>query len=153
MKHAHTLIILLVCLLLGCASTNRGRAVQLVVASDSAADTIADTYDSWAANRIGECEGKLPPDKHTRGEFDQCTGLASSDGGKAMKKILQVVVAAQLAIKLAVECETNPLKLPQEFRDKCVDQKKADWRALRDNLLAAWEDLRPYFEAIQGDQS
>ena len=144
---------LLILLLVGCASTHRGRAVQLVVASDSAADTVADTYESWAATRIGECEGKLPPDYHSLTEFKACLGFASSDGGKALKQILHAVVAAQLAIKLAVECETNPLQLPVEFRAQCVDAKKADWRALRDNLLGAWQQLRPYFEAIQGDQS
>lgn len=153
MKHAHTFLILLAVLLVGCASTHRGRAVQLVVATDSAADTVADTYEAWAANRVGECEGIMTPETHTKTEFIGCLGRASSESGEALKKILQAMVAAQLAIKLAVECETNPLQLPAEFRAKCVDGKKADWRALRDNLLGVWEQLRPYFEAIEGENT
>ena len=134
----------------GCASTDKGRAVQLVVASDAAADEIADQYESFVNNRVAECDAKLDPEKDSLEDAKNCLGVASSDSGKALKVFTEILVAAQLAIKLAVECEDNPLKVPEEFRANCLEGQKADWKALGETLASAWDSLRPFLTAIRG---
>ena len=134
----------------GCANTNKGRAVQFVVASDAAADEIADTYEPFVDKRVAECDAKLDPEKNTLQDAKDCLGVASSDSGKSLKGFMEVLVAAQLAIKIAVECEDNPLKVPDEFRSNCIEGQEADWTALVTNLTSAWDSLRPFLTAIRG---
>ena len=144
------IVVLPAVLALGCANTPKGKAIQLVVASDAAADEIAAGYKGYVETKTIQCQDKLDPEVNTKEEAKDCLGVASSAGGERLKKILEVLVAAQLVIKLAVECESNPLKVPQEFREKCVDAKKADWRLMVDTLMSAWDGLKPYFEAVRG---
>ena len=135
---------------LGCASTNVGRATQLVVASDSVADQVADAYVTFVDTRVASCDEKLDPEKNTKEEAQECLGLASSDSGEKLKVIMKGLVAAQLAIQIAVECETNPVKLPAEFRDRCVAGQKANWQALTSTLMDVVTELKPYFESVKG---
>ena len=133
----------------GCASTPEGKAVQLVVASDAAADEIAAGYLVYVDAKTAECDEKLDPEVNTKEDAKECLGMASSDNGKRLKKILEVLVVAQLAVKIAVECESNPLKVPAEFKAKCVDGQAADWKALAAALTSAWGDLAPFFDAVR----
>jgi hypothetical protein len=137
---------------LACATTHEGRAIQLVVASDAAADTAAAGYADFRDGMQAKCNAKLDPEVNTKSDAKECMGLASSDNGKKFLKIVEVIVAAQLAIKIAVECDTNPLKLPVEFREQCIDAKAADWKALAATLTSAWDQLRPFYLAIAGSK-
>lgn len=143
------LIVMLVAMAMGCAATPKGRATQLVVASDGAADEISAGYESYVDAKVAECDAKLDPETNTKEDAKDCMGMASSDEGKRLLKMMEVLVAAQLAIKIAIECESNPLKVPKEFKTKCIDGQKADWKALAASLISAWEGLAPFFEAVR----
>lgn len=147
-----TKLVVVTCLLSlssSCATTHQGRAIQLVVASDAAADEVADRYKMFVDERVASCDKQLDPEKDTKADAVTCLGLASSENGTKLKAIIEILVAAQLAIKIAVECDVNPLKLPDKFREQCVDAKKADWLLLAKQVANAWDDLRPYFEAVK----
>ena len=79
-----------------------------------------------------------------------CLGMASSSDGERLLKLMETLVQAQLMVKIAVECESNPLKVPREFMAQCIDGQGADWRALTMSLTSAWADLAPFLEAIRG---
>ena len=134
---------------LGCANSPQGRAVQLVVASDAAADEVANGYDEFVESKVAECDEKLDPEVNTKADAKECLGVASSDDGERLKKVLETLVVIQLAVKLAVECESNPLKVPDEFRAKCVEGQEADWAALSSALMATWRDLAPFLNAVR----
>lgn len=136
-------------LLAGCASAQT-RAIQVVIASDGAADATAAGYKSFVRQRVAECDAKMDPAKNTKAEAEECLGLASPENGKRLSQVVSGLVAAQTAVKIAVECGTNPLKLPVEFRVQCVDAKKADWNQLAEAVSDAWDKMRPYFEAVKG---
>jgi len=135
---------------LGCASTPKGKAIQLVVASDAAADEISTGYEAYVEAKVAECDAKLDPEKNTKEDAKDCLGIASSDDGKRLLKVMESLVAVQLAIKIAVECESNPLKVPEAFRANCIDGQKADWGALAASLTSVWQELAPFFEAVRG---
>jgi len=135
----------------GCANTHKGRAIQLVVASDAAADGLADGYKEFVSAKVVECDAKLDPEKgHTKSDVEECLGLADPIEGERFLKAVETLVALQLVIKIAVECGSNPLKIPKEFQKECVEGKKADWQAMAASLASAWKQLAPFFEAVRG---
>lgn len=144
------LMVMFLAMSFGCANTPKGKAIQLVVASDAAADEIANGYEKFVEVKVVECDEKLDPEVNNKEDVEDCLGLADEIQGERLKKMLEILVVAQLAVKIAVECESNPLKVPKEFKAKCVDGQAADWKALAVALTSAWSDLAPFFDAVRG---
>ena len=131
-----------------CAAAKAG-ATQFVVASDAAADELAAGWDGYVGVEIARCSGLLMgTERDTRDGREECLGLAGK--GEPLELGLEALVASQLAVKLAVECEANPLKVPQDFKAECVDAQKADWAALMKSLVEAWDTIKPYYTAMKG---
>lgn len=131
----------------GCAVAKNG-AAQFVVASDAAADELAAGWEGYVDDEIARCSNLLGgTDKDTKDGRKECMGLAGE--GEALEVGLEALIAAQLAVKIAVECDSNPLKVPAEFKEQCVDGAKTDWVALFNSLKSAWETLKPYYNAMK----
>jgi len=130
-------------LLASCASTHKGRAAQLVVASDAAADEIAAGYADLRDAREAECDAKLDPRANTVSDAKACLGVFSSDGGRKLRVAVEALVAAQLAVKLAIECDGNPLSVESSCHGS------PDWAELYGALMSTWDDVRPYLEAVR----
>lgn len=132
--------------LTACAATPKGRAVQYVVASDAVADEVADGWDEYVDTEIAHCRETLPgTDLDNKAGREECLGLAGK--GEALEAAMEVLVVSQTAVSVAVMCESNPLKVPQEFISKCVEP--TDWKALGADVLKAWENIRPFYEAVR----
>jgi hypothetical protein len=145
-KHSIQLLALaLVFVAPGCASTPKGKATQLVVATDAGADAFADGWSAYVDGEIARCRAGAGGD--TAESRAACLGKAGE--GEALEPLLEALVAAQLAVKIAVECEDNPLKVPAEFKAECVDGN-ADWNALGAKVLDAWKAVQPFYEAMKG---
>lgn len=129
----------------GCANTPKGRAVQVVVASDGVADEFAEQWDDLAHARIDKCraEGHETPDAR-----EKCMGVFAKIKDEVAAAV-ETLVAAQMAIKLAVECESNPLKMPAEALAKCGTDKAADWKALEAQVMNAVDAIRPIIQEIR----
>lgn len=122
--------------LAGCASTHKGRAIQLVVVSDAAADEIASGWDTFVDQKIAGCRESLG-EESTPEAREECLGIAGQ--GEPLEAAVQSLVVVQTVIKEAVKCE--------EFKS-CV--KEADWKNLKAEIYNAWRELEPYFQAIKG---
>ena len=132
----------LLLLMTSCAAAKTG-ATQLVVASDAAADELAQGWGGYVDAEIVRCSNLLGgTDRDTKDGRKECMGLAGK--GEELELGLEVLVAAQLAVKLAVECDANPLKTPKEFKMQCVDEAKPDWVVLMKSLGDAWDSIKPY---------
>lgn len=149
MRHIRNIILLIVTtILLGCATSPRGRAVQFVMASDAMADEIADDWEPYVQESVDACRAKLPgTPKDTPEGRAECMGFAGE--GEKLEAGLQALVVVQKAIELAVHCESNPLQVPAEFMDKCVAGQKADWRDLLTQIMSAWNYIRPFYTAMK----
>ena len=123
--------------LTGCAHVNvaKGVATNIVVASDAAADTLADAWSDGASVRIDECRAlKL----ETEDERAECLGLFHPDEVDKVIAGITALVAVQLVVQAAAECEA--LKT-------CVHE--VDWPALAEQAGAAWDALLPYVNAVK----
>jgi hypothetical protein len=141
-------IVIVTIMMLGCAATPRGRAVQFVMASDAMADEIADDWKPYVQASVDECRAKLPgTPKDTPEGRAECIGFAGE--GEKLEAGLQALVAVQKSIELAVHCDSNPLQVPAEFMDKCVAGKKADWNDLLTQIMSAWNYIRPFYTAMK----
>jgi hypothetical protein len=129
----------------GCASTPKGRAVQVVVASDGIADEVAEQWAEKGHARIDKCRAEYHETEAARTE---CMGVFVTAKDELVV-LLETLVAAQMAIKLAVECDSNPLKMPKEFLTKCGTEKQADWKALYTQVMNAVEAIRPILQEIR----
>lgn len=132
----------------GCAMTHKGRAVATVVASDGVADEVAEQWDERAHARIDKCREAELPDEDARRE---CLGVFALIKDE-LEAIVASLVAAQSAIKLAVECEDNPLKMPQEALKNCGTAKQTDWRELEAQVMDAVDAIRPLIQEIRRAQ-
>lgn len=143
-----TIISLFALVFSACAITHKGRAIQLAVASDGVADEVALQWDKQGHARIDKCRAEGHETKEARG---RCMGLYAilKDDVEAM---LEALVAAQMAVRLAAECDSNPLKVPVEFLDRCVEGEQADWKALAKQITVAWDAIRPLFQEIRKDK-
>ena len=134
------LIINLALLLLplsGCANGNHAKsvAVNIVVASDVAADTLADAWSDGASVRIDECRALQ---LETPEERADCMGLFHPDEVDKVVAGLTLLVAVQMAVKEAAECEAL---------STCLQE--VDWEALAEQAGAAWNALLPYVNAVK----
>jgi hypothetical protein len=125
--------------LTACTTAAKHTAAQLVVASDHAADSIAEKWETYVDERIAYCRSLAIT---TPDERRACLGEAA-DSSK-LEAAIRTLIATQLAVKLAVECEENPLHL----RDVSSCPKQ-DWIALAAAVQAAWDDLAPYVHAAR----
>lgn len=138
MPHMRRIIfsVALVSSLTGCANTHKGRAVQLVMASDAIADEIAKSWSAGVDAQISHCKAALGEgDGVTNEQRAECMGIFGK--GDPLEAATQTLVSAQTTIKEAVKCEE--LKTCPE---------KVDWKALKDTVLDAWNALKPYYDAI-----
>jgi hypothetical protein len=122
----------------GCASTHKGRAIQLVIASDAIADEIAAGWSAGVDAQIGHCQTTLSPaDLSSPDRKAECMGIFGK--GAPLEAATQSLVTVQTAIKEAAKCE--------ELK---TCPKAIDWAALKTSVLASWEALKPYYEALKG---
>ena len=135
MRHAIFSVALAV-FLAGCANTHKGRAVQLVMASDAVADEIAQSWEAGVDAQIQHCKATLGEGEQVTSEQkEDCMGIFGK--GEPLEAATQALVTVQVSIQEAVKCEQ--LKTcPQ----------KVDWKSLKATALDAWTALRPYYEAI-----
>ncbi len=118
----------------GCATTPKGRAVELVVISDPAADQMAAGWEAFVDAQVDHCRSTLGDDA-TKEQREDCMGLAGK--GEPIEPVVQALVMVQTAIKEGVKCE--------ELKS-CAS--KVNWKELRDEIIATWNELKPYIDAI-----
>lgn len=124
--------------MVGCASTHKVRAIQLVIVSDAAADEVANGWDAFVDQKIAQCRESLG-EESTPEQREECLGIAAK--GDPLEVAVQSLVTVQAVIKEAVKCE--------EFKT-CVE--KMDWKQLKSEIFNAWSELEPYFQAIKGEK-
>ena len=117
---------------IGCAHTSKGVALEVVVASDQAADSIADDWASKTTAAIDKCRAPLSGSA-TREQRHACLGAYTPENAEKVAAAVKVLIAAQTQVKLAAECE--------EFKT-CVT--KPDWFTLAGRVMDAWKTLKPY---------
>jgi len=122
----------------GCASTHKGRAIQLVMASDAIADEVAAGWSAGIDAQIAHCKETLSEEDLTSPEKKaECMGIFGK--GDLLDAATQSLVTVQTSIKEAVKCE--------ELK---TCPKEVDWKALKASVLESWEALKPYYEAVKG---
>jgi hypothetical protein len=130
--------------LTACAASPREVALKVVTASDAVADELGATWELQVEKKIDECrEQNLP----TPEEREACLGIFAKTE-EAMAAVT-ALVAAQTAVVIAAQCEVDPKLIAKEFKSKCVEGKEADWDALRDSVVSAWDALAPFVQAIK----
>ena len=131
-KIAPVLISFFIC---GCASTNKGRAAQLVVVSDGVADEIANGWKPFRHSQVDHCRAILPDDSSENDRIE-CLGVAAKED--ELEAIIQSLIAIQVSIKEAVKCE-----------DLKTCPSKIDWKELLLEIEKTWNDLRPFLQAVR----
>jgi hypothetical protein len=144
MRNIITLFITMLTILPACATTPKQRAIQFVVASDAVADELGDGWGGYVDDEIARCRASLSDEADTPDEREKCLGYAAK--GDALELAMEALVVSQVAVEVAVTCESNPLKVPKEFLHKCAEP--ADWQALEQGVFNAWQNIRPYYEAM-----
>lgn len=140
MKQLKVFIALLLFLVTACAHTGpKARAVQFVVASDGVADEVADGWKDNALARVDFCRKEGYAEAADR---EACMGKFTTTGD-VLEALLEVLVTAQLAVKIAVACES-------EIKPAVVECVEADWPALEANLMEAWDGIRPLYQEMKG---
>lgn len=122
----------------GCASSHKGRAIQLVMASDAIADEIAAGWSAGVDAQIGHCKSTLSEEDLTSSEKKaECMGIFGK--GEPLEAATQSLVTVQTTIQEAVKCE--------ELK---TCPKEVDWKELKASVLESWEALKPYYDALKG---
>lgn len=95
--------LILCCLALGCSHAQlRQHAYIVGTSSKEVIDTSYATWDSLARERTDECHNKLPPEEHTKDEFDDCVGVFNESTQAKILTALKGVQSAQLALFVAL---------------------------------------------------
>ena len=122
----------------GCASSHKGRAIQLVMASDAVADEVAAGWSAGVDAQIEHCKTTLSEEELASSEKKaECMGVFGK--GDALDAATQSLVTVQVTIQEAVKCE--------ELK---TCPKEIDWKALKESVLESWDTLKPYYEALKG---
>lgn len=122
----------------GCASSHKGRAIQLVMASDAIADEVAAGWSAGADAQIEHCKSTLSEEDLASAEKKtECMGIFAN--GEGLETAMQSLVTVQTTIKEAVKCE--------ELKT-CA--KEVDWAELKTSVMDSWAALKPYYEALKG---
>jgi len=119
----------------GCASTPRAVATYAVVASDIAADSLADGWAHATREQVAKCRTLGLSSEEARAE---CLGKFHPAETDKVIAAMEVLVTVQLAVKEAAECES--LKT-------CVGD--VDWPALASQAKTAWSALKPYAKTLK----
>lgn len=117
-------------LICGCAAPLQQRAYVVGKTSKEAVNATYDVWDKLANARVSSCEEKLPPERHTKSDFDECVGPFNEQTQQLIVTSLEGVQALQLALFVA---------LAQDVSDKEVQ------KALIDLTLA----VKDFIELIQ----
>jgi hypothetical protein len=122
----------------GCASSHKGRAIQLVMASDAIADEVAAGWSAGVDAQIEHCKSTLSEEDLASSEKKaECMGVFGE--GEGLEAATQSLVTVQTTIKEAVKCE--------ELKT-CA--KEVDWAELKTSVMDSWTALKPYYEALKG---
>lgn len=122
----------------GCAGMHKKAAVAVVVATDQVADEVADDWHDQTDEQIAECREKAPEDADKQWRLE-CLGPYTPDNTDKLIASVEAVIAVQLAVKAAAECEE--LKM-------CLDD--TDWKALSEQAMRAWSSLKPFVQITKG---
>ncbi len=122
--------------LTGCAAAKRVASVA-VVESDRVADELAMDWRTAVSEQVAGCREELPSEA-TVEERVACLGPYTPEETDKLIAGIKVLIAAQVAVQVAVECEA--------FKG-CKDDP--DWKALASDIVTAWEAIRPYAQAIK----
>lgn len=117
-------------LLSGCAMSKKAVATNIVAASDATADSLAATWEAATEAKIEECRQKNLATKEQRA---YCLGPFHPDETEKVIAAVQTLVAVQLAVKEAAECESL---------GTCLHE--IDWFLLAEQANEAWQVLKPY---------
>lgn len=86
-------------LLCGCAHVDvKQRAYTIGMSSKVAVDESYEVWDTLATARVEDCEKKLPPEEHTKAEYDECVGPFNEEVQSKIVTALRAVQSAQLAL-------------------------------------------------------
>lgn len=131
--------------LVACSSIQKERAVQYVVSTDAAADQVAVAWPAYVDSEIERCRDELAGTERDNPQGRrECLGIAAK--GDGLEVAVKALIVAQQAVEVAVQCEENPLKVPQEFAMECV--APVDWEQLATDVKKAWNGFKPYWEAV-----
>lgn len=125
--------ILLVALFIsGCAHKQDVKQSAYIIGQSSklTIDTIYNTWDRLANDRVTSCVEKLPPEEHTKSEYDECVGPFSEANQKEAVRLLEHAQAAQLVLYVALS----------------ENRTEAEVAQARDNVVAAVKNLRAFIE-------
>lgn len=132
----HLLSAVLLVALCGCAATPKARALQTAIVTKQVMDEFAVGWETYVDHKIAECRAQDLP---TPDERRECLGFAARTDEVVIAASL--VVTAQEAIYVAAKCETpDPAT---SFELTCPEAEEFTWKDLSDDLLGAWERMRP----------
>ena len=118
--------------LAGCAGMHKKAAVGVVVATDRYADDLADDWAKKTKENIAKCREELPYTAKPAERF-ACLEPYTPEKTQALIAAIKTLVAVQLAVKAAAECEQI---------DTCVED--TDWNELARKTSEAWSGLKPF---------
>lgn len=126
-----------VLIFLGACASPRSTAIQVAVASDLAADRLAQGWSAATEAKIEICRATLP-ENSTPDDRRVCLGLFSPENTDRVIDAVEALVAVQKLVKQAAECE--------ELR-MCAES--LDWAQVARDIKVLWSDLLPYVRALQ----
>ncbi len=106
-------------LLTGCANQAAIKQNAYVVgrSSNIVVEGLYGGWDRRANDRISECVEKLPPETHTKSEYDACVGPFNEKVQARVLVLVQGVQAAQLILFLALSQNLSDDEVKQALRD------------------------------------
>lgn len=122
----------------GCAGMHKQAAIGIVVATDEVADEVADDWHEQTDERIYECRSSAPEDADKAWRI-ACLDPYTPENTDKLIASVEAVIAIQLAVKAAAECEE--LKM-------CLDE--TDWKGLSEQAARAWSSLKPFVQITKG---
>lgn len=82
----------------GCGAALKQQAYIVGKASKETVDATYGGWDKLANTRIDQCVKKLPPEEHTKSEYDECVGIFNETTQTTIVLALDVVRTLQLAL-------------------------------------------------------
>ncbi len=125
----------------GCASA-KSTATTIVAATDLAADSFSDSYKAATQAQVEHCTGQVEAGtvEDTKEGKVECLGPFSSENHDKAIAAVEVLIAAQLAVKAAAECEELA---------SCA--QAPNWKELADQVRDAWAAIKPFVQSVKGN--
>lgn len=103
----------------GCANAAAIKQTAYVVGRSSkiAVDGVYGEWDRRANDRITSCVEKLPPDQHTKSEYDECVGPYNSKTQSRALTLIEVVRNAQLVLFIVLSENRSDDEVKQALDD------------------------------------